>query len=226
MILSLFTLRSVLTILLVLTVLTVASARAEVWIMDTFSIVLPAWVNVVVAMSIATVKAALVVMFFMQLRYDNPINAIIFLFTLLGVALFMGFTMIDLANRGRMDTIKVGQIQAGGSGSAHGLNRKAIADIARENYILQHGAEAYEAQKAEKSHGHHSAHEVVESSAQASRGRTGLTPGLYDESAPVAHDDSHGHTPASEEKHDAAPAKHGEPAPAETKPAAPAATGH
>ena len=51
--------------------------------------------ELIVVLAIATVKAALVVLFFMHLRYDKPLNAVAFLFSLLFVALFLGLTMTD-----------------------------------------------------------------------------------------------------------------------------------
>jgi cytochrome c oxidase subunit IV len=57
-----------------------------------------------VAMSIATVKAALVAAYFMHLRYDNPLNAVMFIFGLLFVALFVGFVLMD-AEEYRSDLI-------------------------------------------------------------------------------------------------------------------------
>jgi cytochrome c oxidase subunit 4 len=51
--------------------------------------------NLIVAMAIATVKAVLVALFFMHLRYDNPFNAIVFLAALLFIALFISVTLFD-----------------------------------------------------------------------------------------------------------------------------------
>ncbi len=51
--------------------------------------------NLWLAMGIATFKAVVVALYFMHLRYDRPINAIIFLGTLLFVGLFIGLTLID-----------------------------------------------------------------------------------------------------------------------------------
>lgn len=89
----------VLGLLLFFTLLTVGAAQAEQWIAHTFDIVIPQWVNVFVALSIATVKTVIVAMYFMQLRYDNPLNAIVLFFTVVVVAIFLGFTMLDLGNR-------------------------------------------------------------------------------------------------------------------------------
>jgi len=51
--------------------------------------------NIWIAMGIATIKAALVVLYFMHLRYDRPFNAIVFVGTLAFVALFIGLTLAD-----------------------------------------------------------------------------------------------------------------------------------
>ena len=47
------------------------------------------------SLTIATVKAGLVIAFFMHLVWDKPLNAIIILGSLIFVALFLGFTMMD-----------------------------------------------------------------------------------------------------------------------------------
>ncbi len=54
--------------------------------------------ELVVVLAIATVKAALVVLFFMHLRYDKPLNALAFLSSLLFVSLFIGLTLADAVN--------------------------------------------------------------------------------------------------------------------------------
>jgi cytochrome c oxidase subunit 4 len=48
-----------------------------------------------ISMGIATVKASLVAAYFMHLRYDNPLNALVFIFALFFVALFLGFILMD-----------------------------------------------------------------------------------------------------------------------------------
>lgn len=70
--------------LLALTFLTVFQAQfdlgnAEVWL----------------SLTIATIKAGLVIAFFMHLLWDKPLNAIVILGSLIFVALFLGFTMMD-----------------------------------------------------------------------------------------------------------------------------------
>jgi len=47
------------------------------------------------ALLIATVKASLVALYFMHLRYDKPFNTIVFLAALLFVGLFLSLTVLD-----------------------------------------------------------------------------------------------------------------------------------
>lgn len=49
----------------------------------------------VVAMAIATAKAALVCLFFMHMFWDKSFNVLVFFSSLLFVSLFIGFTMLD-----------------------------------------------------------------------------------------------------------------------------------
>jgi len=51
--------------------------------------------NLYLALAIATVKAALVVLFFMHLYWDRPFNAMIFIGCLLFVSLFIGVVLTD-----------------------------------------------------------------------------------------------------------------------------------
>lgn len=111
---------SVLAILLFFTFLTVAFFRVEAWAEVAFGIHLPGWVNIVGAMSIATVKGVLVAAFFMQLRYDKVLNTFVLLFCLLCVGLFLGFSMIDLNSRHLVNDFSSGEIEMGGTG--YGLN--------------------------------------------------------------------------------------------------------
>ncbi|MGA2259009.1 MAG: cytochrome C oxidase subunit IV family protein [Thermoguttaceae bacterium] len=71
--------------LLVLTGLTVAVAQVDLGNL-----------NLYLALAIATVKASLVVLFFMHLFWDRPFNAMIFIGCLLFVSLFIGTTLTDL----------------------------------------------------------------------------------------------------------------------------------
>ncbi len=58
--------------------------------------------NVIVAMAVAGVKAALVALFFMHLKYDNKLYASFFVGSLVFLAAFLAFTMFDTETRGRV----------------------------------------------------------------------------------------------------------------------------
>ena len=51
--------------------------------------------NLAVAMAIAVVKASLVLMFFMHLKYDKPFNAIVVIVSIALVMLFIGIALTD-----------------------------------------------------------------------------------------------------------------------------------
>lgn len=70
--------------LLVLTYLTVAARYIDL-----------GGLNIWIALGIATVKGALVVLYFMHLRYDSPFYSIVFLTALAFVLLFLGITILD-----------------------------------------------------------------------------------------------------------------------------------
>ncbi len=77
-------LAAVFAVLIVLTGLTVAAAGVDLG---------PA--NLGVALAIATVKATLVALYFMHLRYDSPFHALVFVTALVFLALFLSLTMLD-----------------------------------------------------------------------------------------------------------------------------------
>lgn len=70
--------------LMVLTFLTVAATWFDL-----------GWFNLPIAMAIATVKATLVALYFMHLRYDSPFNGLVFLIAIAFVALFILITLLD-----------------------------------------------------------------------------------------------------------------------------------
>jgi len=80
----------VLAILLVLTFITVGASyiRFETGMF-----------NVIIAITIATIKASLVALFFMHLRHDKPINALIFLISVFMLGLFLILCYIDYEAR-------------------------------------------------------------------------------------------------------------------------------
>jgi len=210
---------AVLTALLFFTVLTVSAANFEKWIAAEFDVIIPTWVNVFVAMSIAVVKAALVMMFFMQLIYDKFLNTVIFLFCLLALALFLGLSALDLGGRGLVNSFTAGQIKPGGEATTATMATSLYPAVpkveqsaltgeipnminrARAAEVEAKGLAYWEAHmhEAELEYGHHHA-EAPESSPNRSVPRHGLTPGLFDSHAPT--DDAHG----SDEHADETPA--------------------
>lgn len=84
-VLSLGLLATVLLILLALTGLTVYTGKQNYHGLD-----------LAIAMIIATVKASLVCLIFMHLKWDRRFNGMIFLFSVLLLGLFLAFTTLDL----------------------------------------------------------------------------------------------------------------------------------
>lgn len=77
--------------LMVLTVLTVLVSYANL-----------GSASLIVAMIVATIKAAAVVGFFMHLRYDTRFHSFVFFSTLLFVAIFFALTFFDINTRDHM----------------------------------------------------------------------------------------------------------------------------
>lgn len=71
-------------ILMVLTVVTVAATHVDL-----------SRINIWIALGIATVKAVLVALYFMHLRYDKPFHAIVFITAVFFVLLFVGISLTD-----------------------------------------------------------------------------------------------------------------------------------
>src|SRR3989442_1648238 len=59
--------------------------------------------NIVLVILIATLKASLVVTFFMHLKWDNKFNALIFISTIFFIGVFFAYTMNDTEHRGELD---------------------------------------------------------------------------------------------------------------------------
>ncbi|MCB0328471.1 MAG: cytochrome C oxidase subunit IV family protein [Bdellovibrionales bacterium] len=81
------TYRNVLIGLLVLTVLTVVVAKVDTFDFGTL--------NIVIAMIIASIKASIVALYFMHLKYEDKITWLYVFFPLLLLALMMGLIFID-----------------------------------------------------------------------------------------------------------------------------------
>jgi len=86
--------------LIVLTVLTVAVAYVPLGPLA-----------VPVAIGIAATKATLVVLFFMALWYDNPVNALTFTIGIIMVMVFITFTLFDTAFRGDLGNVEAQTVQ-------------------------------------------------------------------------------------------------------------------
>ena len=71
--------------LMILTVITVGATKID----------LGASYNLALAMAIAVVKATLVVLFFMHLRYDKLFHSVLVVGGILAAALFVGFALMD-----------------------------------------------------------------------------------------------------------------------------------
>jgi cytochrome c oxidase subunit IV len=59
--------------------------------------------NILLVILIATMKASLVVTFFMHLRWDNKFNALIFISTIFFIGVFFAYTLNDTDRRGELD---------------------------------------------------------------------------------------------------------------------------
>lgn len=71
--------------LLFLTIVTVLATKVD----------FGANINLAIAMAIAVLKATLVVLFFMHLKYDKLFHSVIFVGAILAASLFVGFTLMD-----------------------------------------------------------------------------------------------------------------------------------
>lgn len=198
------TLTTILGLLLMFTVLTVGIAQFEMWIMSYFQIELPRWVNVAGAMSIAAIKAALVMAYFMQLRYDNPMNTVAMLFCFVAVGLFLFFTSLDLFTRNRVYPYKATIVVSGGTG----VTGKPLVDAARDRGIEAWGVERYNHIESVLHHGKHHgpAPAPTHSTAQQSRPFAGPTGALGAAAPATTHDGHGGHDGHAEQG--AAPAGH------------------
>lgn len=84
------------------------------WIGNT-EIVLGATEHILIAMSIAIVKALLVAAYFMHLKYDQPMNTVVVGATMFAVILFIGLTVGDMASRDVFDPLQHKKVIEGGS---------------------------------------------------------------------------------------------------------------
>jgi cytochrome c oxidase subunit 4 len=62
--------------------------------------------NLIVALLIATIKASVVAMIFMHLKWDHKFHSIIFFSSLIFLAVFIGIVMSDTQFRGELDDME------------------------------------------------------------------------------------------------------------------------
>jgi len=96
--------------------------------------------NIVLVIVIATLKASLVVTFFMHLKWDNKFNALIFISTIFFIGIFFAYTMNDTEHRGDHDPdqnvkvwAKTGEEAPGGMVKAESHEATPAAGHGQEN---------------------------------------------------------------------------------------------
>ena len=121
--------------LFVLTVITVAVSYVN-W---------GTW-NLLVAMAVAAFKGSLVAMVFMHLWYDRKLYFVIFVGSIVFLAIFILFTMADTMERGTVNEIRLEPIkkdavlydnwppEGAGHGAGHGSDYGAAADTSDTNH--------------------------------------------------------------------------------------------
>lgn len=108
-------------------------------------------VNLLVAVIIATIKAALVVTYFMHLKDDARFNALVFVGSLLFGGVFLAYTLNDTAHRGQIDPEQgVEVLPSTGEHAPGGVPAEARVHNAEPS---EHGAAAGEHGEAAGEHG-------------------------------------------------------------------------
>ena len=87
---------NVLGALLILTVITVAASYVH----------FGGPFNILIAMLIATIKGALICLFFMHLKYDNRVNQVVFISAFVFLFIFAALTMSDVLYRPPVEAVK------------------------------------------------------------------------------------------------------------------------
>ena len=105
---------AILSVLMFLTLLTVAVSYVHLGPL-----------NLAVAIVIASIKAGLVVTFFMHLRHDSRFNSMILVVSLLFIGVFFAYTLNDTGHRGQLDSDQGGRIQQSTGLEAPGGMEKA-----------------------------------------------------------------------------------------------------
>lgn len=94
-------------------------AYTLVWLTLLVLTVITVWVsyfdfgewNIFVAMLVATIKATLVCLFFMHLKYDNRMDQVVFISAFVFLAIFIGLTLSDTLDRPKVLEAKVVEVK-------------------------------------------------------------------------------------------------------------------
>jgi len=87
--------------------------------------------NVVIALAIATIKAILVAMFFMHLRYEKPVNGLIAIAGFLFLGIFLMFCFLDFDSRVNLQPVNLSApLQAPAASGASGAPGASAAPAA------------------------------------------------------------------------------------------------
>jgi cytochrome c oxidase subunit 4 len=112
--------------------------------------------NMVVAMVVATAKAALVALFFMHLYYDEKFNLVLFVASLVFVAIFFTFTSADMFTRGWIDPIKQNFVKGDPALDKYFKEppppRPTEGNLHPERHPAEHGAESTHGGEAPAAH--------------------------------------------------------------------------
>ncbi len=102
-------------VLLALTALTVYTANLHHIDVGNTRIEISGTAHILIALTIAVVKSALVLGFFMHLLYDKAVNTIVLASSLFAISLFLGLTLMDLAVRDSIEPYEAGELTPGGT---------------------------------------------------------------------------------------------------------------
>lgn len=122
--------------------------------------------NLSLAMLIASIKAGLVVTFFMHLKDDSRFNALIFVGSLLFVGIFLAYTINDLGYRGLYDPHNGVQVDPQtGKRAPGGITKQFVGqeplegvELLPEDQVLPHSVEGHD-NAAKAVTGHEAKHE-------------------------------------------------------------------
>ncbi len=104
--------------------------------------------NIFVAMLVATIKAALVCLFFMHLKYDNRMDQVVFISSFVFLAIFIGLTLSDTEERPKVAAAQVHEVQGPAGDQSAKMNefRKATPQLVergktffQQNCVACHG---------------------------------------------------------------------------------------